>query len=163
MPATRHLKGKETRQLIREFTHRYPESATTLSSATTFEELPVDESSVIFVDQRPLIIRTKDLLLPSLRFDELINTLPKIVVDMGAVAHLANGAQVMRPGIKQIRGSFGKGDLVVIVDEKFGKAISIGIAEMDSNAMQSTSKGKVIANVHFVGDVLWQSFVSKPH
>lgn len=115
------------------------------------------------MDQRPLIIRTKDLLLPSLRFDELINTLPKIVVDMGAVAHVANGAQVMRPGIKQIRGSFGKGDLVVIVDEKFGKAISIGIAEMDSNAMQSTSKGKVIANVHFVGDVLWQSFVSKPH
>lgn len=164
MPAARHLKGREVRHLIKEFTQQYPESSSILNVANDFGELIVDDSSVVFVDGRPLVLRTQGLLLPSLKFDELINTLPKVIVDMGAVAHVANGAQIMRPGIRQIKDSFGKGGVVVIVDEKFGKAIALGIADMDSGAMQSTRKGKVISNVHFVGDVLWKAFnVPKPH
>ena len=93
-----------------------------------------------------------------MKFDELINDLPKIVVDMGAVAHVVNGAQVMRPGIKQFGNDFAKGDLVVIVDQKFGKKIALGVADVDSQSMKSLSKGRVITNLHYVGDELWQSF-----
>jgi PUA domain protein len=131
-----------------------------LRSAKDFEELLVDENSVMFVDGMPLIVRTKAGLLPSLKFEELINSLPKIVIDMGAVAHVANGAQIMRPGIREIKNEFAKADLVVIVDEKFGKAIALGIAEIDSGTMKFASKGKVIANVHYVGDELWKSFTA---
>jgi PUA-domain protein len=159
LPAARRLKGKEVRHLVREFTQRYPTSSSILHVANDFEELIVDDSSVVFVDGRPLVVRTQGLLLPSLRFDELLNTLAKVIVDMGAVAHVANGAQIMRPGIKQIKDSFSKANVVVIVDEKFGKAIALGIADVDSSVMQSTSKGKVISNVHFVGDVLWKTYV----
>lgn len=164
MPAARHLKGKEVRQLVKEFTLRYPASSSILDAASNFEELLVDESSVVFVDGRPILLRTQALLLPSLKFDELINTFPKVIVDMGAVAHVANGAQIMRPGIREIKGSFDKGSLVVILDEKFGKAIALGITDLDSGAMQTASKGKVISNVHFVGDELWKAFTApKPH
>ena len=98
MPAKLHLKDKEVRQLIKEFTERYPASEPTLKSAKVFEELSVDGNSVFFVDGKPLILRTKTELLPSLKFEELINTLPKIVVDMGAVSHVVNGAQIcVRP------------------------------------------------------------------
>jgi PUA domain protein len=160
LPARRHLKDKEVRQLVKEFTDRFPSSAPTLRSAEIFEELPVDESRVFFVNGRPLILRTQAGFLPSLKFDELINGLPKVVVDMGAVAHVANGAQIMRPGIRQFKNDFVKGDLIVIVDEKFNKAIALGLAEMDSEAMKSLTKGRVITNLHYVGDELWKSFAS---
>ncbi|OFX15871.1 hypothetical protein A3K71_00360 [archaeon RBG_16_50_20] len=160
MPAKLHLKDKEVRQLIKEFTERYPASEPTLKSAKVFEELSVDGNSVFFVDGKPLILRTKTELLPSLKFEELINTLSKIVVDMGAVSHVVNGAQIMRPGIRQFKGDFASGSLVVIIDEKYGKALALGRAEIDSNAMQSQTKGKVVANLHFVGDDFWKSFTT---
>jgi malignant T-cell-amplified sequence len=152
------LKDKEVRQLLKEFVEKYPSVERSLRSAENFEELSVDKSSVFFVDGAPLILRTMGGLLPSLRFDELIDTLPKIVVDMGAVAHVVNGAQIMRPGIRQFSNDFAKGDLVVIVDEKFGKKIALGLAETDSRAMKSLGKGRVITNLHYVGDELWKSF-----
>ena len=160
MPTRLHLKDKEVRQLLKEFVEKYPSVERSLRSAENFEELSVDKSSVLFVEGEPLILRTEGGLLPSLKFDELINDLPKIVVDMGAVAHVVNGAQIMRPGIKQFDNDFAKGDLVVIVDEKFGKKIALGLAEMDSQAMKSLSKGRVITNLHYVGDELWKSFTA---
>jgi PUA domain protein len=116
---------------------------------------------VFFADGRPIILRTPSGLLPSLKFEEFINTFPKIVVDMGAVAHVANGAQIMRPGIREIRGDFAKGDLVLVVDERFGKAIAIGLAEMGSEMMKSVNKGRVVTNLHYVGDELWKSFIAQ--
>jgi PUA domain protein len=160
LPAKRHLKEKEAKQLLREFIQRYPTSETFLRSVSAFEELPVDERWVYFLNGRPLILRTKSGLLPSLKFDEVINSLPKIVVDMGAVAHLANGAHVMRPGIKEMRNDFAKGELLLIVDEKFGKSIALGLADVDSTAMKSAIKGKMVMNVHYVGDELWKSFIA---
>ncbi len=121
----------------------------------------MNDGTVFFADGRPVILRTPSGLLPSLKFDELINTFPKIVVDMGAVAHVANGAQIMRPGIKEFKEDFAKGDLLVIVDEKFGKMIAIGLAEMDSGAMKSVNKGRVVTNLHYVGDELWKSFTAQ--
>jgi len=158
LPASRHLKGKEVRSLIREFTQHYPAASSTLEEASNFEELIVEDGAIIFVDGKPLILKVRGFFLPSLRFDELISTLSKVVVDMGAVAHVANGAQIMRPGVTQIKNSFSKGDLVVIQDEKFGKAIAIGVAEMTSSEMQAVSKGKVISNIHYVGDTFWKEF-----
>lgn len=160
MPAKKYLKEKEAKQLLREFIQRYPTSEAFLRSVNVFEELPVDERWVFFLDGRPLILRTKSGLLPSLKFDEVINSLPKIVVDMGAVAHLANGAHVMRPGIREIRNDFAKGELLLIVDEKFGKSIALGLADVDSTLMKSANKGKVVMNVHYVGDELWKSFTA---
>ena len=160
MPAKKYLKDKEAKQLLREFIQHYPISETFLRSVNVFEELPVDESLVFFLNGRPLILRTKSGLLPSLKFDEVVNSLPKIVVDMGAVAHLANGAHVMRPGIREIRNNFTKGELLLIVDEKFGKNIALGLADVDSTVMKSANKGKVVMNVHYVGDELWKSFTA---
>jgi len=120
----------------------------------------VDESSVFFLNGRPLILRTKSGLLPSLKFDEVINSLPKIVVDMGAVAHLVNGAHLMRPGIREVPNDFVSGDLLLIDDEKFGKGIALGLADVNSTAMKSANKGKMVVNVHYVGDELWKSFTA---
>jgi PUA domain protein len=154
------LKDKEVRLLKKEFEERFPSYARTLESAKIVEELPVAESLVIFLDGKPLLLRTKVGLLPTLKFDELVSGLPKVIVDMGAVPHVVNGAQIMRPGIKQVKDDFRKGDLLAIVDEKYNKPIALGFAEMDSGEMRSQTKGRVITNLHYVGDELWTSFTT---
>jgi PUA domain protein len=153
----RRLKDKEVRRLLKDFNEHFPRTEA-LESAKNFDEFAVGDEMVYFVDSRPLIIRTKHGLLPSLKFEELLNSLPRIIVDMGAVAHVANGADVMRPGVKEVQLDFGKGGLVVIVDEKYGKPIALGLSDVDSAQMREMSKGKVAANVHYVGDDLWRSF-----
>jgi PUA-domain protein len=157
MPSMRRLKDREVKELLRDFTRIYPATAQ-LESGKNFDELSVGEDAVFFVDGAPLILRTKIGLLPSLKFIESIELLPHVIVDMGAVAHIANGADIMRPGIREVRSDFGSGGLVVIVDEKYDKPIALGLAEVDSTKMRALSKGKVIRNVHYVGDDLWKSF-----
>jgi PUA domain protein len=164
LPAKRHLKDKEVKQLLKDIVQHYPSTEQILKSASDFEELLVEDGSIFFANQQPLFLRTRVGFLPSLKFEDVIGSLPKVVVDMGAVPHVVNGAHIMRPGISEIKGDFGRGDLIVIVDEKFGKAVAIGLADIDSEAMKSMSKGKVITNVHYVGDMFWNSFnPSKTH
>jgi PUA domain protein len=153
----RRLKDREVKRILRDFIGMYP-SAAILESATNFDELTVGEEVVYFVDGTPLIVRTRAGLLPSLKFDKVINSLPRIIVDMGAVAHIANGADIMRPGVREVHSDFAKGALVLIVDEKYSKPIALGRAEVDSAEMRFMGKGKVVGNVHYVGDALWRSF-----
>ena len=157
----RRLKDREVKGLLRDFIGRYPGVKEFLVSAKSFDELAVGEEMVYFVDNLPLILRMTIGLLPSLKFEKCVDSLPRVVVDMGAVAHVANGADIMRPGITDIPSNFAKGDLLVIVDEKYSKPLALGLAEVESKEMKSMSKGKAIRNVHFVGDELWNSY-NKP-
>jgi PUA domain protein len=83
-----------------------------------------------------------------------LDNLPKVVVDMGAIRFVCNGADVMAPGITDM-DSFNAGDLVVIRDMNHGKALAIGVANKSSVDIEASKKGKVIRNLHYVGDKLW--------
>jgi len=85
--------------------------------------------------------------------------LPKVVVDLGAVRPIANGAHVMGPGIKEIMGEFKEGDLVVVVDEKLGATISIGKALRPS--AQARERGRSVRNIHHAGDQIWKAVASE--
>jgi len=61
----------------------------------------------------------------------------------------------MAPGVVQIQGDFGKNDFVLVVDERYGKPLAIGVALTDSQTMRSLKQGKILENVHYVGDKLW--------
>jgi predicted RNA-binding protein (TIGR00451 family) len=89
--------------------------------------------------------------------DEVLKTLPSIVVDMGAIPHICNGADIMRPGIREIQGEFEKGTVLLVKDIKFGKPIGICISENSSKSLRETTKGKAARNVHYVGDAFWQA------
>jgi PUA domain protein len=153
----RRLKDKEVKALLKEFIQLYP-SAVMLESAKIFDELAVGEGAVYFLDNVPLLLRTKVGLLPSLKFEKLLTSLPRIIVDMGAVAHLVNGADLMRPGVKEVQGEFGEHQVVAVVDEKYGKPITIGYTDVNAQQMRQMTKGKVARNVHYVGDEFWKTF-----
>ena len=71
---------------------------------------------------------------------------------MGAVPFVCKGANVMAPGIRKVEGEFVKGDLVVIVDEKHGKALALGESMLDAAILRETKKGPVIKSLHYVSD-----------
>ncbi len=127
-----------------------------LSHKSRVELETVKDTEVIFVDGEPLAFLRKGELVPVLVNDAAVNSLPKIVVDMGAVPHVVGGADVMAPGIRSIQGSFLLGQLIVVVDEKHGKHLAIGKGLLDSVALAQTKKGKAVENLHYVGDPIWE-------
>jgi PUA domain protein len=78
-----------------------------------------------------------------------------VTVDMGAVPHVYNGADVMAPGIVDADPGIAPGDIVWVRDERFGRPLAIGRALMDGPAMVRERKGKAIETLHHVGDDLW--------
>jgi PUA-domain protein len=153
----RVLKSSETKQLLQEFREKFPRLTTDLQSRQVVEEIVVENGKLFLVDNKPFAISTKGGLFPSLLNEEVLKTLPSIIVDMGAIPHICNGADIMRPGIKEIHGEFGEGTVLLIKDIRFGKPIGICIAENSSESMQRTAKGKAARNVHYVGDTFWQA------
>lgn len=86
----------------------------------------------------------------------ILDRMPSVIVDMGAVPHIANGADVMRPGIVALEGEFCEGGLVVVRDERYRKPIAIGKALKGSEDMLRAERGKVVINLHYVGDKVWK-------
>jgi len=78
-----------------------------------------------------------------------------VVVDMGAVKFVTNGADVMAPGIVDADENICEGDQVWICDEKNHKPLAVGIALMLGEEMKNEKKGKAIQIIHYVGDKLW--------
>lgn len=83
-------------------------------------------------------------------------SLPKVVVDMGAVPYVARGADIMAPGIVEVDPSLQKGDYAMVVDERNKKPLSIGILLHDANEIMVTRKGKAMETIHHVGDTIWK-------
>jgi len=122
-----------------------------------WEVVKISKNEVVYLlDGRPLAVEVSGKLIPSIRaLMDGIAELPRVVVDSGAVKHVVNGADVMAPGIVRVEGDFAKGDLVVVVDEKHGKPLSVGVALVDRSELASMSRGKVVENLHYIGDKLW--------
>ncbi|MFX1406260.1 MAG: DUF1947 domain-containing protein [Promethearchaeota archaeon] len=98
-----------------------------------------------------------DGFIPVLTF--LLNNKVKIksiVVDMGAIRYVANGADVMRPGITRIDPSIKKDDIVQIIDETHDRAIAVGKAMFNAKKMEDMKEGKVVKNLHTIQDSVWK-------
>ena len=78
-----------------------------------------------------------------------------VTVDMGAVKFVANGADVMGPGIVDVEASVVEGDLVWIRDERNMRPLAVGRALVPASEMAGKPKGKAISSIHYVGDRLW--------
>ena len=64
----------------------------------------------------------------------------------------------MAPGIVSINGAFKKNDILLVVDERHEKPLAVGVALFNSQTMNKTKHGKVVRNLHHVGDKLWDSY-----
>lgn len=115
------------------------------------------ENKLVFVNQQLYFFFVEDKLVPSLKLLLKEEVLKKITVDMGAVKFVTSGADIMRPGITKIDEGIGEGDFVVIVDETHQKSLAVGKTLFSGEEMLAMNSGKVIQNIHYVGDEMWQS------
>lgn len=129
-------------------------------SEVEMELVETEFAEIFLINGRLLLVRIGGKILPTLAFRELFALMPSVVVDMGAVPHVCNGANIMAPGIVRYEGEFKKDDFVLVVDEEHGKKIAIGQAIYDVDAAKKAEKGVVVKNVHFVGDKIW-NFIKK--
>ena len=122
-------------------------------TAGKVETAVIEDKEVYLFDEKIEFVKDENGLYPFLS-SQYVDSLQKVVVDMGAIRFVCNGADVMAPGIAEM-GIFKEGDLVVIRDVTHGKALAIGVANKSSADIEASKKGKVIRNIHFVGDKLW--------
>jgi PUA-domain protein len=150
------LKSKQARQILNEVSERLKVNVDALfGSKASVEVVEAVVGNIYLVNGKPLFFKVGERVLPTLLFQDFVLRSPKIVVDMGAVPYVCNGADVMAPGIVRVEGEFGKGDLVLVVDEKHGKPLALGESLYDAASVSNTKQGAVVKNVHFVSDKIW--------
>jgi len=117
----------------------------------------IDSNSQLIVGVDLTILKINDDYLPFLNQTEILEKFPNVMVDMGAVKFMCNGANVMRPGIKKY-SKFLKDDIVCVIEESKHKFLSVGKAMNDSSELETMSKGEIIKNIHYISDKYWEIF-----
>ena len=144
------MRSRDTKKLLQVLSKDYGSVAAKKVEVAEFEE-----KKLYLFDEKIEFIEDKNGLYPYLG-GSYLDVLPRVMVDMGAIRFVCNGADVMAPGIVEV-DEFEEGSLVVIRDMSHGKALSIGLSLKSSAEIESNKKGKVIQNIHYVGDKLWEN------
>jgi malignant T-cell-amplified sequence len=114
------------------------------------------ESGVVFVALDGYeFVQAGESLFPFLGSQETLALFPQAFVDEGAIKFLLNGADVMRPGIRKLDDWGEAGRMVVVREEKKGRAIAAGPAAVASSEARSMTKGGCVKNLHHLGDKYW--------
>jgi len=100
-------------------------------------------------------VKSGETFFPYLGSQAALGLFPAAVVDEGAIKFMLNGADVMRPGIRKLDDWGGVGRLVVVREEKKGRAIAVGTSMVSGSEALGMSKGGCIRNLHHVGDRYW--------
>jgi PUA domain protein len=150
------LREKEAAQLLRKFSRQIKVDQKRLfGEKIRVETVETDVGKIFLVGGAPLLAVYKEVFLPTLVFDDALKCLSKVIVDMGAVPHICNGADVMAPGVVRIEGEFQTDDFLLVIDKRHRRPIAIGKALFNSRAMKGIKQGKTVKNLHHVGDKLW--------
>jgi PUA domain protein len=144
------MRRKDARKLLDNLSKSYGAVHTGKVELAEFEE-----KKVFILDEKMEFIEDENGLYPYLG-GSYLDVLPRVVVDMGAIRFVCNGADVMAPGITKM-DDFDKGSVVVIRDVTHGKGIAVGIAIKSRLKIEAARKGKAIKNLHYVGDKLWEA------
>lgn len=147
-----YLKKKKIKEMKKEL----GEYGNLLQDKNTVEILEAEPDSFILVNGEPYIIIIDGKPFPTLKA-ALANEIQgkTVVVDMGAIKFVSNGADIMSPGIVEADSEIQKGDIVLIVDETHKKPLAIGVSLIPGLEMVEDNAGKAIETKHYVGDKIW--------
>jgi len=152
------LKSSDTKNLLVETSEKLKvDLSKFIDSKASIEAVEIGKGDLFLVNTKPVLFRLGKNVYPTLLFEEIIESLPRVVVDMGAVRHVCNGADIMAPGIVRFEGEFTKGALIIVVDVKYRKRLALGETQYNSEEAKDVKKGAVVKNVHFVSDEIWDA------
>jgi len=118
--------------------------------------------TLILVDREPVAIELEDphglrVAFPTLK--GLLMWKPPsswVSVDRGAIPFLLNGADCMSAGIQDCDPDIEVDQLVWIRDETHDKPIAVGWSLMSGSELKSSTSGKAVSTIHWIGDELWE-------
>ncbi len=149
------LKRKELKKLLKELFDNF---GTQLPITTENIEVAATdiEYDIIFIENKLMGFIVDDK--PFLTLRGILKYRPaqrSVTVDMGAIKFVANGADVMAPGILDADRTIAAGDLVWVKDETHHQPLAVGLALMTGTEMIEADSGKAIKMLHHIGDALW--------
>ena len=115
------------------------------------------DNQFLTVNGEVLFFQNEKQWLPTLKLLIKNNFLKKITVDMGAVKFVVSGADIMRPGIVDFDASINTGDVIVVIDVTNKKPLAVGKALFSGREISNFLQGRVVKNLHYVGDEIWKS------
>ncbi len=149
------LKQKDRRQVNDMIKNAFGESI--IGDDATIEKGRMDETEIIFIDDIPCFFNEDEKLFFTV--PGLLSLQPskrEVVVDMGAVRFVTNGADVMSPGIVDADPLIETGQQVWIGDEQHHKPLAVGVALIDGEDMVVADAGKAVKMKHYIGDQIWK-------
>lgn len=146
------LRSGDAKRLLIRFNGTFK---TNISLHSRVELFSIGYHKVYVTDTGEIFLEVDNYLIPSLKFDQVLNTLPQLKVDRGAIPHICSGADLMAPGVKGVSRPFHRSEMTVVVDNVYGKSLAVGIALIDSQEFDILKKGKVVKNLHYTGDAVW--------
>lgn len=157
-----YLRDDTKKRLINEIRSAFGIDVERSSTCQKFEIVEADdEYDIVLIDGEPAFFMTTVSKQDGKIFPTVRGALkfgPKrnlVVVDIGAVRAISNGADIMCPGIVEADTRIQKGDIVIVVDEVHGKPLAIGRALISGEEMMGI-RGKAIKSIHYVGDKIWK-------
>ena len=151
----RRLRKSETKELSNKLNQLY---AVSFDKKEELEEVIIGNTKVILKGKEPFFFFYNETPVPTLKkCIEDHNLLKKIVVDMGAVKFVTSGADIMRPGITEVDENIRESEVVMVVDENNKKPLAITSALYPGHEIKGMQKGKVLENLHYVGDDIWNA------
>ncbi|NHI94393.1 MAG: DUF1947 domain-containing protein [Candidatus Lokiarchaeota archaeon] len=154
------LKKKVLIELKEKLINLYPMKDNEIFPKSSKIEMVKTEKDLIiyFINDEAMLIQDRDLLFPTLNavLDKKFK-LFEASVDKGAIKFVANGADVMIPGIVNVDESIEKGNIIAVVDDEFKKTLAIGLALMSANEIKKNKNGKAIKSIHHIGDKIWNT------
>lgn len=149
------LKTREAEALLNKASEKIVALGQIVKAKVDVELIQTEFAEIYLINNKPSLFKIGEDIFPTLVFNEFFASVAKVVVNMGAVPHVCNGANVMAPGIIRFEGEFKEGDFVLVVDEKHGKPLAVGEMMYDMYEAKKIKQGVVVKNIHFVGDKIW--------
>ena len=146
------ISKSETSKIIKEVSQRWKKDIPKIKNIKSHY---VTDESQIMVGNGLKFLKLNNEYIPFLTELELLEKFPSVTVDMGAVKFMCNGANVMRPGIKN-HSEFNLDDIVCVIEESQHKFLAVGKALVDSFKIKEMKKGEVIKNLHYISDEYWE-------
>ncbi len=151
------LSNKENKQLVVDLLNVLGEQAQTFfNKKDKLEKIKTDKGTFVVKEKKIWLFQWKNQFFPSihcLRESKLL--VHKVVVDVGAIKFVLNGADIMFPGIVYFDDVIEKGDFVVVREEKADTIIAVGISLISHKDFSKTNKGKAVRVINHLRDEIW--------
>lgn len=149
------LSKREVHDITGQISKSWPTNS--IGAIKNLQAYVIDGNKRLLVGNNLVAIQlAPDLIVPHLTQHDLLNHFASVQVDMNAVKFVCNGANIMRPGITDFT-TFKESEIVLVKDQTHKKELAVCVSLVDDVNGRKMERGVVLNNIHYIGDVYWET------